>query len=107
MPTSAPANTPASGTPDTLPAHVALLWEPRCTVVVDAGEGEVLQLLTTKKLSVGEALIAIAQLADYLHRRPEFAGQGTQSRYLTTGDPVSVSSKSTQFLRRAITFQAA
>ena len=41
-------------------------------LVFDAGEGEVLQLLTSKKLSVGEAMIAVAQLAGYLHR----AGHG-------------------------------
>ena len=45
--------------------------------------------------------------ADYLARRPEFLGRGTRSRYLTTGDPESVSSKATQFLRRQITFEAA
>ena len=46
-------------------------------------------------------------LADYLVRRPEFIGAGTQSKFLTTGDPAYVSSKATQFLRRQITFEAA
>ena len=30
-----PPSAPASGTPDTLPANVAALWAPRCTVVFD------------------------------------------------------------------------
>lgn len=46
-------------------------------------------------------------LADYLARRPEMSGSGTESRFLTTGDPRRVSSKATQFLRRQITFEAA
>jgi glutamate racemase len=46
-------------------------------------------------------------LADYLERRPDMAGQGSESRFLTTGDPVRVSSKATQFLRRKIPFEAA
>jgi glutamate racemase len=46
-------------------------------------------------------------LADYLARKPEFAGDGTESKFLTTGDPRSVSNKATQFLRRRITFEAA
>lgn len=46
-------------------------------------------------------------LEDYLTRRPEFAGAGKVSRFLTTGDPVRVSSKATQFLRHPIRFEAA
>jgi glutamate racemase len=46
-------------------------------------------------------------LADYLARRPEMVGLGGESRFLTTGDPVRVSSKATQFLRRKIVFEAA
>lgn len=46
-------------------------------------------------------------LEDYLTRHPEFVGPGTQSRFLTTGDPVRVSGKATQFLRYAIKFDAA
>ena len=46
-------------------------------------------------------------LADYLERRPQFLGSGTQSKFLTTGDPAYVSNKATQFLRRKITFEAA
>ncbi|RMC37874.1 glutamate racemase [Paracoccus alkanivorans] len=46
-------------------------------------------------------------LADYLERRPEFLGEGTQSRFLTTGDPVRVSGKAVQFLRRPLRFEAA
>jgi glutamate racemase len=46
-------------------------------------------------------------LADYLDRHSEFLGSGTASRFLTTGDPRRVGSKATQFLRRAIPFEAA
>ena len=45
-------------------------------------------------------------LADYLARRPEMVGPGTETRYLTTGDPRRVSSKATQFLRRQLSFEA-
>ncbi|SHI67541.1 glutamate racemase [Wenxinia saemankumensis] len=51
--------------------------------------------------------IVAASLADYLARRPEMVGAGTESRFLTTGDPRRVSSKATQFLRRQIAFEAA
>jgi glutamate racemase len=51
--------------------------------------------------------LVAAALTDYLTRRPEFRGAGTQSKFLTTGDPVRVGSKATQFLRRHITFEAA
>lgn len=46
-------------------------------------------------------------LADYLERHPKMAGQGSESMFLTTGDPRRVSDKATQFLRRQIEFQAA
>jgi glutamate racemase len=51
--------------------------------------------------------IVAESLADYLERHPEFLGAGTQSKFLTTGDPRRVGSKATQFLRRAIAFEAA
>jgi glutamate racemase len=46
-------------------------------------------------------------LADYLGRRPEMLGSGTTSKFLTTGDAASVSSRATQFMRRRVTFEAA
>ncbi len=46
-------------------------------------------------------------LADYLERRPQFIGSGTEANYLTTGDPRRVSEKAWQFLRRQIEFQSA
>jgi glutamate racemase len=46
-------------------------------------------------------------LADYLTRRPEMIGPGIVSRFLTTGEPLNVSSKATQFMKRAIVFEAA
>lgn len=54
-----------------------------------------------------QAGLVAESLADYLERRPEFLGTGTQSKYLTTGDPVRVSGKATQFLRCPIRFEAA
>jgi glutamate racemase len=44
-------------------------------------------------------------LADYLRRRPEMAGGGSGTIYLTSGKPSQVSSRATQFLRRGITFE--
>ncbi|KJZ27998.1 glutamate racemase, partial [Paracoccus sp. S4493] len=54
-----------------------------------------------------QAGLVAESLADYLTRRPEFVGPGTTSMYLTTGDPVRVGGKATQFLRRAISFDPA
>ena len=54
-----------------------------------------------------QADLVAESLADYLQRRPEFLGKGTQTRFLTSGDPAYVSGKATQFLRRHITFEAA
>jgi glutamate racemase len=46
-------------------------------------------------------------LADYLERRPQMIGPGTESLFLTSGKPRQVSDRATQFLRRRIEFQAA
>lgn len=54
-----------------------------------------------------QANLVAESLADYLTRHPEFVGPGKVSKFLTTGDPVSVSSKATQFLRHPIKFEAA
>ncbi|MGI3167888.1 glutamate racemase [Pseudooceanicola sp. C21-150M6] len=54
-----------------------------------------------------QAALVADSLADYLSRRPEFLGQGTEPMFLTTGDPAKVSARATQFLRRKITFTAA
>lgn len=54
-----------------------------------------------------QANLVAESLADYLTRRPEMLGAGQVSKFLTTGDPVSVSSKATQFLRKSVQFQAA
>lgn len=54
-----------------------------------------------------QAALVAQSLADYLQRRPEFIGEGTQPRFLTTGDPERVSGKATQFMRRPIRFEAA
>jgi glutamate racemase len=54
-----------------------------------------------------QANLVAESLADYLTRRPEMLGAGTASKFLTTGDPLSVSSKATQFLRKSVVFEAA
>ncbi len=54
-----------------------------------------------------QANLVAESLADYLARRPGFLGSGMESKFLTTGDPASVSAKATQFLRRPIRFEAA
>ncbi len=54
-----------------------------------------------------QADLVSASLGDYLKRHPNMIGSGTQSKFLTTGDPVQVSQRATQFLRRKITFEAA
>ena len=54
-----------------------------------------------------QARLVAEALADYLARRPEFAGPGTRSRFLTTGDPKAVSDRATQFLRRKVVFEGA
>ena len=54
-----------------------------------------------------QAGLVAESLADYLQRHPEFVGQGSGGRHLTTGDPVRVSGKATQFLRRRIAFETA
>ncbi|MEY8098370.1 glutamate racemase [Falsihalocynthiibacter sp. S25ZX9] len=54
-----------------------------------------------------QADLVAESLADYLTRRPNLKGSGTESMFLTTGDPARVSSRATQFLRRKITFAAA
>jgi len=54
-----------------------------------------------------QAGLVAASLADYLARHPHMVGPGTETRFLTTGDPAKVSSRATQFLRREIRFDAA
>ncbi|WBU60862.1 glutamate racemase [Paracoccus albus] len=54
-----------------------------------------------------QASLVADSLADYLQRRPEFSGSGTQSKCLTTGNPERVSSKATQFLRQRMAFESA
>ena len=51
--------------------------------------------------------IAAESLADYLSRRPEMVGPGSESLFLTSGKPRQVSDRATRFLRRPIEFQAA
>jgi glutamate racemase len=61
----------------------------------------------TFRAALGPEVKVAASLADYLRRRPEFLGPGTETRFLTTGDPAQVSDRATQFLRRRIGFERA
>ncbi|MBB3712558.1 glutamate racemase [Limimaricola variabilis] len=54
-----------------------------------------------------QASLVAESLADYLQRRPEMIGSGTESLFLTTGNPKAVSNRATQFLRRKIEFTPA
>ncbi|WP_372884853.1 glutamate racemase [Shimia sp.] len=54
-----------------------------------------------------QANLVAESLADYLKRHPKMIGTGSESLFLTTGDPARVSDRATQFLRRKITFQQA
>jgi len=54
-----------------------------------------------------QAEIVAASLTDYLKRRPEMVGPGTETLFLTTGDPRKVSNQATQFLRRKVDFISA
>ena len=51
-------------------------------------------------------LVALS-LEDYLQRHPDKLGTSMPSKFLTTGDPVKVSQRATQFLKRAMQFEAA
>lgn len=54
-----------------------------------------------------QANIVAASLLDYLGRRPEMKGPGTESLFLTTGDTKKVSDQATQVLRRRVEFLSA
>jgi glutamate racemase len=54
-----------------------------------------------------QADLVAESLADYLVRRPEMLGPGTEAKFLTTGAPRAVSDRATQFLRKQVTFEAA
>jgi glutamate racemase len=54
-----------------------------------------------------QANLVAESLADYLNRRPQMIGPGTESKFLTTGNPRQVSNRATQFLRRQIIFEQA
>lgn len=53
-----------------------------------------------------QAGLVAASLADYLGRHPDMLGGGT-SALLTTGNPVQVGRRATQFMRRQMIFSAA
>ncbi|MBV0911545.1 glutamate racemase [Anianabacter salinae] len=54
-----------------------------------------------------QANLVAESLADYLTRHPGKIGAGTESAYLTTGNPRKVSDGATRFLRRKIEFTPA
>ncbi|MGR3378702.1 glutamate racemase [Salipiger abyssi] len=54
-----------------------------------------------------QANLVAESLADYLQRHPDMLGSGSETRFLTTGDPRKVSGHATRFLRREISFEPA
>lgn len=54
-----------------------------------------------------QANIVAESLADYLERHPRMRGPGTESMFLTTGDPEKVSRQASQFLKRDVKFMRA
>jgi len=54
-----------------------------------------------------QAGLVAESLADYLERRPEFAGPGQVTKFLTTGDARAVSDHATKFLRKRVVFDVA
>lgn len=56
---------------------------------------------------LSQAGLVAESLADYLSRRPEYLGAGQEAKFLTTGDPVAVSDRATQFLRQPMRFLSA
>ena len=53
-----------------------------------------------------QSILVADSLADYLKRRPEWACGKGPVRFLTSGNPVSISAKATQFLRQPVTFRS-
>ena len=54
-----------------------------------------------------QAELVAESLQDYLYRHPDKLGHGSETKFLTTGEPGLVSDRATQFLRRKIIFEAA
>lgn len=65
------------------------------------------EALGTDVAVYSQANLVAESLSDYLKRHPKMLGTGTESLFLTTGDPRKVSDQATQFLRRKIEFQSA
>src|SRR6056300_60277 len=53
-----------------------------------------------------QADLVAQSLEDYLQRHPDKLGAATDRKFLTTGDPVKVSQRATQFLKRPMQFEA-
>ncbi len=69
---------------------------------------EVFQDALGPEVSVySQASIVASSLADYLARHPDKHGAGTETKFLTTGDPRKVTDQATRFLRRKVEFQHA
>ena len=55
-----------------------------------------------------QANLVAASLSDYLLRHPEMVGEiKAKNVFITTGDPVIVSARATQFLKRSVKFKPA
>ena len=56
-------------------------------------------------IKMGE--VVAESLQDYLQRHPDKRGRQVKGKLLTTGDPMKVSQRATQFLKRPLTFESA
>ncbi|MDV7271491.1 glutamate racemase [Thioclava sp. A2] len=54
-----------------------------------------------------QANLVASALDDYLKRHPDMLGSGSTQKFLTTGNPSTVSNHATRFLRRKVEFEQA
>jgi glutamate racemase len=65
------------------------------------------KVLGPKVKIFSQAHLVAESLEDYLQRYPDKLGTQTKGKFLTTGDPMKVSQRATQFLKRSLTFESA
>ena len=65
------------------------------------------KVLGPKVKIFSQAHLVAESLEDYLQRYPDKLGTQTKGKLLTTGDPMKVSQRATQFLKRSLTFESA
>jgi glutamate racemase len=65
------------------------------------------KVLGPKVKILSQAHLVAESLEDYLQRHPDKLGTQIKGKLLTTGDPMKVSQRATQFLKRSLTFESA